>query len=359
MSLSRVRRSAASRAVRDHLRVLCVVTLWLTVAKGVAQGQSSKPEVPSPHRVAVLQLDSDAVHDALAHALTEQLRAVIAARSEFVVRATPVSLEQLSLAQDCESTQPDCLDRIASALSVDSLVFGKLNSESDTAEVARLRRYDVASGTLQGSALATLATQESNDAEVSAKAHELIANLFEFSRAHSPFGRDQLNPKQAALTEATQPTAAERTTNGLTTRKLTGYALLGGAVLSAGLSVLSFVEIDRAQSNDAFDRYRRSVGQLRPSAKDVCDEAAGGQNYGLDSGSFQRVKSSCDTGRTFEVLQFVFIGSAVLSSGLSAYLLLGGPDQNQREHGFLGVRNLSLHPSVQRRGLALGARLRF
>jgi hypothetical protein len=87
----------------------------------------------------------------------------------------------------------------------------------------------------------------------------------------------------------------------------------------------------------------------------VCDEAGGDKSYGVDAGTFQRVKNSCGMGRTFEVLQFVFIGGAVLSSGLSAYLLLGP----RTEQPSFGTRTFTLHPTVGKSGASLGARFKF
>jgi hypothetical protein len=318
------------------------------LAPGWARADEAKP-----YRLAVLELGIDDVDDALARSLTDSMRKQLKTRSEYALSDTRVSLEQLSLVQDCDASQPSCLERIARGLSVDGFVFGKLTKETG-ATLARLRRYDVATQSVKSAALATLATHDGTPDEIARKARELIGDLFELEAARSPFARGQLKPRSADAIAPSIKISAEK--RKLSVRELTGYALLGGAVLSTGLSVLSFVEIDRAQSNDTFDRYRRAVGQMRPNARDVCDEAAAGQSYGLDTRSLERVQKSCGVGRTFEVLQFVFIGGAVISSGLSAYLLLGS---DSSERPLLGSGNFSLHPSVQRRGVTLGARLKF
>jgi len=311
----------------------------------------------APYRVAVLELGIDDVDDALARNLTESMRKQLKTHSQYEVSDRRVSLEQLSLAQNCDTDEATCLERIAQGLDVDGFVFGTLTNESG-ATLARLRRYDAATHAVNNAALATLATRDGTAEQLDRKARELIDNLFELEVAGSPFARGELKPHDAAqLDAAAQLGTPPVNKPKLSPRALTGYALLGGAVLSAGLSVLSFVEIDRAGSNDTFDRYRRAVGQLRPGVRDVCDEAASGQGYGLDVRSLQRVQKSCGTGRTFEVLQFVFIGGAVLSSGLSAFLLLGSDSDTERP--LLGRGNFSLHPSVQKRGVSLGARFKF
>jgi hypothetical protein len=335
-------------------RVMCWLLSALALCTFIPGGVSAEAK---PYRLAVLELGIDDVDDALARSLTESMRKQLKTRSEFVVSDTRVSLEQLSLAHDCDAEQASCLERIAKGLEVDGFVFGRLTNETG-ATMARLRRFDVATHAVNNAALATLATRDGTPEQVDHKAGELIDNLFELRAARSPFARGELKPRDAADKAASVPVAAgSEHKQKLSTRQLTGYALLGGAVLSAGLSVLSFVEIDRAGSNDTFDRYRRAVGQLRPGVRDVCDEASAGQPYGLDSRSLERVQKSCGTGRTFEVLQFVFIGGAVISSGLSAFLLLGS--NGDTEKPLLGSGNFSLYPSVQKRGVSLGARFKF
>jgi hypothetical protein len=260
------------------------------------------------------------------------------------------------LANDCDSTEAACLERIARGLDVDGLVFGRLTNESGAA-VAKLELFDVASQSAQGSALATLALNEPDATVLDHKAQALVADLFQLGAASSPFARGKLSDHNPAGAEP--PATAASKSSPVDARKVAGYALLSGAVLSAGMSVLSFAEIDRAESDSAYEHYRRSVGQVRPSVRDVCDEAASGQTYGLDANSFQRVKNSCSTGRTFEVLQFIFIGSAVLSSGVSAYLLFGGEQSERPPLGSVGNGKISVHPSVQKNGGGLGLRLRF
>jgi hypothetical protein len=89
----------------------------------------------------------------------------------------------------------------------------------------------------------------------------------------------------------------------------------------------------------------------------VCDEAANDRAHGLSSKSFSEVKSECSTGRTFEVLQFVFLGAAAVTGGLSAYLLL--TDGPERKSSAL-LDALPIHPVVRGTNAAeLRARIRF
>jgi hypothetical protein len=304
----------------------------------------------STYRVAVLELSTEQVGDALARSLTAQLRAAVEQTRGYELQDSRVSLEQLSLAHDCDGATPECLERIARALGVQGLVFGRVSNERGGA-VARIQRFDVASRSVRGSALTTVATSDAAPEDLERKAKQLTADLFELEPARSPFARGE------STGEPDRPLSlALRPSSGPSVRDVAGYALLGSAVLSAGMSVLSFVEIDRAQTNESFDRYRRSVGQARPSVRDVCDEAGANQSYGLDAASFQKVRNSCSAGRTFEILQFLFIGGAVISGGLSAYLLLG---ERSKEKPGPQTSKLTLRPHVYKSGAGLGARITF
>ena len=132
--------------------------------------------------------------------------------------------------------------------------------------------------------------------------------------------------------------------------------MLGAAVVSAGLTVLSFVEINQSVHDPSFEAYRLAVGQNDVRATDVCDEAGTGKRYGLSDANFRDVRSACSTGQTFEVLQYVFLGTAVVTGGLATFLLLGGDDAHETERKPQAV---TLLPSVGLRQIALHASLRF
>ena len=120
---------------------------------------------------------------------------------------------------------------------------------------------------------------------------------------------------------AEEPTpAAVDDGSGVEPRAVAAFALAGLAVASAAMAVVSFVQVDSASHDAQFENYRLAVGQSNSQARDVCDEASAGRQYGLSDANFKDVKSACSRGGTFEVLQFVFIGGAVVSAGVSALL---------------------------------------
>jgi hypothetical protein len=66
-----------------------------------------------------------------------------------------------------------------------------------------------------------------------------------------------------------------------------------------------------------------------PEVNDVCKAADIGLTYepqGFDGADVPAVRDLCSTGDTVEVLQYVFLGTAIVSGGLGVYLLLSAGD---------------------------------
>lgn len=302
-----------------------------------------------PYRLAVLELDSDNVHDQLANRLTERLRTALAQRSGYAMENAQVSLAQLSLAQDCGTASSDCLAKIARELKLDGFVFGTVTHDGGS-PVALLRRYDVHGERVDRSALFTFNPTGTNDEELASGVERLLDDLL--GNAHKL--------TQSLLKLPAPPPAAgasANTSSSSSARTVVGYILLGTALASAGMAGLSFYEIHSAQSSAAFTNYRYAVGEMKMGVSQVCDEAEAGRSYGLDAAAFRSVRSSCSVGNTFEVLQYVFIGAAIATGGVGMYLLLsGGAAKPERAES---RRALSLQPSIDRRNLGLSARLAF
>jgi hypothetical protein len=240
-------------------------------------------------------------------------------------------------------------------LGVEGFIFGQLESEGSGA-YAKLKLFDAGTQTIKRSAQVMFALRDASESDVERKAAGLIAQLLGGApAAFEPVSRRAPGEAGTALA-ATKSGAAESA--GLSGKRVAGYVLLGGAALSVGLSVLAFVQIDGAESNENLIRYRHAVGQMDPGVEDVCDEAGENRRYGLDSGSFEEVQESCVTGHTFEVLQFVFLGAAAVSGGLSAYFLLS--DDGSQEHRPQSVlEKLPVQPVIRLHAAELRARLHF
>jgi hypothetical protein len=326
-----------------------------------------------PYRLSVLELETDDVHDEFAHTFTESLRTQVRSRADYTLVETKVSLVQLSMAQDCTTAQPECLAKIARGLEVDGFLFGKLTHEGG-APVAVLRRYDARKRLVDGSGLANFESHEASATELEQQAVALTTDLL--GQAPPKPTAAVVPPSEAQPVLKLQPTtppeslpAAENAANplddattessGIGGQRIAGYALIGGAVVFAGLSVLSFVQIDHAVHDASYERYRMSVGQMNASVRDVCDEASAGRRYGVANATFRDAKSACSTGTTFEILQFVFIGSAILSGGLATYLLATDSSSSERARATAERQRFTLRPGLAGRGGTLTARFRF
>jgi hypothetical protein len=336
--------------------------LVLTLALSASLWLQSSVAHADAYRLAVLELESDNVHDQLASQLTARLRTDVAARAGYEVRDAQVSLVQLSLAQDCLTAQADCLAKIARELDLDGFVFGIVTHEGGV-PAAMLRRYDVHSRQVERSALLSLPARAMSDAELERATHKLLDDLLGSSRALT----EQLLKLPAPAAAPAAPAAAAQSGRD-TARDVAAYVLLGSAVASAGMVALSFYEIRSAERSPSFVNYRYAIGDSNPGVSEVCAEAEAGKAYGFDASALRAVKSSCATGTLFEVLQYVFMGSALVSAGIATYLLASGDAPQERaprsdapkQRAARGdARALSLKPDFGRRSVGLTARLEF
>lgn len=349
-------------------------------------------QAPKPYRLGLLQLESDAVHDdKVSPMLMAELREALPKRPDYELVDTHVNLTQLSLAEDCSVLELSCLGQIAERLKLDGFLFGKLTHDDGEVPMASFRRYDHARRGIQSTAIISFGSDPFSSERMQAEVYQLLNKLLgpapKQAVAAAPSAEPvpavpatpppseppapaatqaQATPPKDSGTMVAQPSSGDsmllsdklQPSSGLSARKFAGYVLLGGAAASVGLSVLSFVQVDRAANNASFQDYRTLVGASNAQVKDVCDEANAGKRYGQSPDNFRQVKSSCSTGTTFEVLQYVFIGGALVTGGLGAFLLFGGGDSKEKAAA-TGLRTLTLHPSIGRGGASLNARVRF
>jgi hypothetical protein len=332
--------------------IAALAGLALALTLSASRAHASEGEVVT--HLAVLEINSDGVHDDLARQLTDALRKEVKATPGHLLSDARVSLEQLSLVHDCDPSELACLGKIARQIGVGGFIYGQLSNEGSGA-YAEVRLFDATSQTNKRVARVMFAMREASSNDVSRKAQTIVSQLLGPEPAAAPEPAGPAEPEVPAPPQA--PGIESQPSDGMSTQKVAGFALLGGAALSVGLSVFAFVEIDRAKNNETYDSYRRAVGKNDPTVKDVCDEAASDRRHGFDAKSFGEVKSECSTGRTFEVLQFVFLGAAAVTGGLSAYLLL--TDSPERKSSAL-LDALPIHPVMRgRNGAELRARIRF
>jgi hypothetical protein len=135
-----------------------------------------------------------------------------------------------------------------------------------------------------------------------------------------------------------------------------GYTLIGvGAASLAGWGVSMYL-VDSTNKNDTFVQYKRAFPE---TADDVCDLADGGDNASgrVSASQLADVKSLCSRGRTFNLLQWVFLGAGVLSASVGTFILVseGGSEEQARAKR----PALTLTPQFDHRSFALQTQLRF
>jgi hypothetical protein len=102
-----------------------------------------------------------------------------------------------------------------------------------------------------------------------------------------------------------------------------GWSLVGVAAVSTGLTIYSWTQIEQAADDPNLLTYKMAVGQEDPQIEDVCAEADADARYGgLSAQTLADVREACARGETFGVLQYVFLGAALVSAGTGVYFLL-------------------------------------
>jgi hypothetical protein len=228
---------------------------------------------------------------------------------------------------DCEITDAACRDSIARQLEVDELIYGAIRNGT-FGHVVELH-YSSAGGVLTH-ASREIMIEGASDSDLASEARGLLRELRpsdtsgEPPMERVPALKPERRPVPLAVSHEPEPEDEPSSNDWL------GYTLFGVAAVSAGLMVYSWNEIDAAGSNVNFRAYREAVGRAATGemVDDVCAEADAGEAYGLGE-RLENVRGACRRGETFEILQWVFAGTALLGAGFGTYFLLddeGEPD---------------------------------
>jgi hypothetical protein len=312
-----------------------------------------------PESLAILSLASED-HDALATAFTDALRTEAEADPGLRPSHSRASLSQMTIAQDCEISESSCRVRIAAALSVQKVLYGELRAADGGDYQIDLHLF-AANGAAQGSVSRLVPREETSTADLSRHARALLRELQgarpQRSDAQEPLPTTvspDVEPLRPVAVDTTEP-APHKTAAG--SNDWIGYTLFGVSGVSLGLMVFSWTQIASAGNDENLSAYRKAVGTAKPSISDVCSEANKGMRYGsLSSGVVSAASDACDRGNTFERLQFVFLGAALISAGVGTYFLL---DDEQHDRASAGRTKLALRPAVSRHSAQLSLHLQF
>ena len=131
-------------------------------------------------------------------------------------------------------------------------------------------------------------------------------------------------------------------------------AVLSGFAMFSDLGLSPNIVQSRRGDDPTFLKYRDLVAQNDPAATDVCALADQGLPFGPRS-NVSDGDEMCNTADVAEVLQYVLLGTAVVSGGIGIYLLASAPDSEET----LTVGAVRLTPRVGRKSAGLDARLNF
>ena len=201
--------------------------------------------------------------------------------------------------------------------------------------------------------------------EVSASGHEtykqtIYVHASEQSEVGVTLERTPEPTEVAATTappEAVLPTTQE--SEGHSSLNWLGYTLIGvGAASAIAWGASMYVIEFQYNRNTTYKRYKDSY---QNRTDDACDAALKGENPGrLTAGELSDFQGRCRTGRTFQVLQWVFLGAAVVAAGSGIFVLLSdGGGSHGTETALRPLPRLALEPIIDRRSFSLQATLRF
>lgn len=199
--------------------------------------------------------------------------------------------------------------------------------------------------------------------EVSASGHQLHTQTINISPADQSIVSVTLERTQEEQQEVAA--APEQATSALPEQESRsslawlGYTLIGVGAASAIAWGTSLYMIEFQYNRDkTYQDYRDRYGNR---TLDACDAALAGDNAGgtLDASALADFQSRCRTGRTFQTLQWVFLGAAVVTSGIGAFVLISESGKSDKAQARLKAPRLAIDPLIDRRSLALQATLRF
>jgi hypothetical protein len=138
-----------------------------------------------------------------------------------------------------------------------------------------------------------------------------------------------------------------------------GYTLIGVGVASLAGWGASMYVVNDTNKDKTFVTYKSAFP--RPT-DDVCDLADSNNTAGgrVSAAELSDVKSLCSRGRTFNLLQWVFLGAGVLTASVGTFIVVSESGSSEEETAkSKQAPQLTLSPEVGRGTLALHGQLRF
>lgn len=179
-------------------------------------------------------------------------------------------------------------------------------------------------------------------------------------------GEASVHAELAALTVAApQPAAQAASSSGGSDLTWLGWTLVGVGAASAIGAGVSVGIVGGVEDDAAFKAYKGRVATYNENVgpsdeiKDVCVGAKAGLPDDAPASETADVVDLCSKADTFEILQWVFLGTAVAAGGVGVYLLVSSDSDDESDTARLRTRGLSLHPTFDAHTARLDARFVF
>jgi len=358
--------------------------------------------------------------DDVAHDMTRALRAAVEAAVSWQASDREVSMTQMALAHGCDEVDAACLAQIAESLEADIVVYGTLRRTSAKTEYdyeLGLSMFSKANGAIERSITETIPRGQAGFRSFGEHAESLLRKLAnekqqgaivvavntpsatvfvdgveagtatggvfrleevevgerrvdvqaeghaQYSTRVSVVAGEDANVNAQLVPVQTQAAVAvDSGSVGGGSLEWLGWTLVGVSAASlVGVGVSALV-VSGVEDDDLYQEYRDRIARDNALAgmtvvDDICEEADAGLPHGLSNAEVVEVADLCSKADTFEVLQWVFLGTAVVAGGAGAYILLtddgGDSDEAARKATF------ALRPSFGRDSAHLQATLRF
>ncbi len=295
--------------------------------------------------VAVLGLRAPDGDDQVARELTQDLRDYASRIPGWQLEPSEVSLEQLMLLQGCAEPDLACLAQIASDLQADHIISGAVERIQETGSKrhdfqTQIFYFNSRTRRIDKRVRAKIPYNKSSGEHLEDRARRYITRFAGKQPAERVVEVASESPSRSVSGKSLQaPTdsSAPRLWPAVTTFTMAGAFL--------GLTAWSWVTIKNVESDPAFRAARIQAG---PGVNDICS----------GDGAFRtpEVNSLCNKANRHETLQWVFLGGAVLSTGIGTWLLVRHLRGKKRSKERASLR---VSPSFSNKGAAFSAQLDF
>lgn len=375
--------------------LLGLLSLGLVLgAAGAASAQATS--------VSVLGLTSLEGDDEFARNMTGALRHAASGVTGWTVSDRDVALSQMELTHDCSSSDASCMAQIAATLTSERVIYGTIQRAPIGTRYEfqiTLYLFNAASGEIEERTTHNVPSSDTDIDALRDPAREMVRALSAsitpgtIRVTGTPDLEVRIDDEVVGRTDSTGSYVSDPVAPGPHTVRLgdasaqdvrvagnevtaefavtttegggggggsvlpwIGIGLLGVAAVSAGVWIYSMARIDAINSSGPYAQFREEVGRMPgvTASTNVCDSM-----YTMGDGVAEFGRSACSEGGTLEIVQYVFLATAIVSAGAGIGLIAAGASEGSSSSDDTASLRLRLSPSASPTHAYLGATLEF